>query len=197
MWILTLSLLVAATSHAEPLVTVGMPTYSGSGCPQGSVDAVFVPDYSAVSIGFSELTTQALPRERTHLGCKLNIPLKVEKGVRAIIEDSDFEGFMSLPSKAFADFFAVYRLYQGSRLRGWDVVSETGRGPYDGSFFVEETHKDRLISPCGGNFSLDLDIGMGIRNQSRTEAASFTIDSTNLAAYEGSMYFYVRTEKCK
>lgn len=178
-------------------ITLGYPTYHGSGCPPDSVGVVFVPGESAISIGFSDLTTQALPRSKDHATCKLSIPLSVPKGVRAVIVDSDFEGFLSLPKRALAEFSAIYRIYEGSKVRGSDVVYELAYGPFNSSFLVEETHKDRLKSPCGGNFSLDLDIHIGVHNASKVEAASFTIDSTNLAAYEGSMYFYVLTEKCK
>lgn len=195
--LLGILMLASFQSSMASDVTIGIPTYVGSGCPANSADAVLVPDGSVLSVGYSDFQVEALPRKAASKRCKLSIPIQVASGVQLIMTQTEFEGFLQLPQSSLAKLHSVSRLFQGTRLKGLDLACYAKRGPYDGSLFIAKSHRYSLRTGCGGTYRLEVDTEIGLVNSSRNEAASFTLDGTNVAAQSGAVNLQLSYASCR
>uniref|UniRef100_K3X9J0 DUF4360 domain-containing protein n=1 Tax=Globisporangium ultimum (strain ATCC 200006 / CBS 805.95 / DAOM BR144) TaxID=431595 RepID=K3X9J0_GLOUD len=90
---------------------MGKPTYSGSGCPKGSIDTITSNDAQSVSILFSAYsasTTSKLTRNRKTR--ELAVPVTIMRGFSIGIFQADYRGNVYVPkdATALAEFSAEY-----------------------------------------------------------------------------------------
>jgi hypothetical protein len=97
---------VALAQPAAP-VTLGLPGYGGTGCPQGSVSATLSPDGTTLAILFDEYIVEAGGDTGVPFGrksCNVSIPVHVPQGISISIISVDYRGFNFLPAGARSTF---------------------------------------------------------------------------------------------
>lgn len=92
--ILLLSL-VSFTAHAQ---ISALSSYSGNGCPQGSVHSTTTDDGSIISVLFDSFTSQTdASKIYAYSNCQMNIAVNIPAGYRISSAQSVQNGFYSVP----------------------------------------------------------------------------------------------------
>src|SRR5690349_9238242 len=74
-------------------------SFSGSGCPQGSVSTTISPDRTVITFGFDKFQTYigpGLPISERTKNCALHLSLKYPGGFQFSVVDSTYHGYAQL-----------------------------------------------------------------------------------------------------
>ena len=172
-------------SQTVTQVTVGTPVYGGSGCPQGSMRAVFAPDNLSFSLLFDQFAAEVVdsaPPKRDFMICNLMIPIQIPNGMQMEITRVDFRGFTNLPDQATALLHSVFNF----RGHGEDMnrinLRYNFQGPVVDNYELSSdvmTGGDTEVSPCGGSVQLRILNELKVRTARRGESATITLDSVD------------------
>lgn len=189
-------LLLAALGFANQAnaasVSLGQPSYGGSGCPAGSASASVSPDGSALSVLFDSYTVEAggsNPRV-ARKSCNLSIPVKVPNGMSVSLISADYRGFTDLPAGADARLDTEY-FFGGSR---GPAFSHAFRGRLSNTY----TQRHGLLagaavwSACGADVNLRVNSGLTV--SSTGTAALATVDSADFSA---GMVYHLQYRSCE
>ncbi|MBC7370616.1 MAG: DUF4360 domain-containing protein [Bdellovibrionaceae bacterium] len=172
-------------SQVVSQITVGVPSYGGNACPQGSVKAVFAADNLSFSLLFDQFVAEvtdpaAAPRDS--ISCDVLIPIQVPEGMQMKITRVDLRGFSSLPEWGRGFLHSVFNF----RGRGGDGDRMNLRfafaGPIAENYELSSdtlTPGDSEISPCGGAFQLRILNQLRIQIPQRGSQATLTLDSVD------------------
>lgn len=189
--------------HSERVtnVTAGEPTYAGNGCPQGTMRAVFAPDYLSFTLLFDGFVAEVSEGKRVDvMNCTIVLPLRLPGNMQMEVTRVDFRGFVGLPASGNAVLHSVFNFrgvrgdkdrmnlryrFQGPLSEDYqlssDVLSPNGT-------------PDTEVSPCGGQVHLRISNQVRIMSRNPNETAMVTLDSldgTNNAVY------YVNWRRCR
>lgn len=164
-------------------ITMGVPNYSGTGCPAGSAALVLSPDASQLSVLFDVYTVEANATRRVdRKNCNLNVPIHVPSGYSISVIEMDYRGFSSVPDGASADldvdaFFAGVRSYGPRHHRGFKTKTK-------GDFYVHNKieRKDIVWSPCGKDVNLKIHSSLIATTNSKGEQTLAAVDSLDINA---------------
>ncbi len=186
-------------------LAVGNPTYRGVGCPEGSMNLVFAPDFLSFSILFdsfvAEVGTDAR-KKRDVMSCDLIVPFEIPEGMQMEITRVDFRGFVGLPDRGRAVLHSVFNFLE--RDRGQDRDRINLRYKFDGP--VAENYEissgevsdgrapDTEVSPCGGRVNLRVRNQLKVVSGARGETATATIDSIDGSS---NAVYYVNWRQCQ
>lgn len=175
-------------------ISVGTPTYGGTGCPAGSASASVTDDGKSVSILFDEYLAQAggdTGRSLDRKTCNLAIPVHVPNGYSVSILKVDYRGFNSLPRGAKSQFRAEY-FFAGSV---GPKINNTFYGPLNNDYLIQDELIASAIvwSPCGADVNLRVNSSITLQNNTRTEALT-TVDSADINA---SIVYRIQTRRCR
>jgi hypothetical protein len=192
----------APNSDSETVPGLGMslPTYAGTGCPSGTLNAAISPDQKTLSILFDAYIAEAggnSGNSRSLLSCQINIPFQVPAGYRVQVVKMDYRGFTALPAATRSGFAAGFR-YLESDLRETDghrmLRKKVFVGPLQDNFTLTSViHHDRW-SPCGKPFVLAAESRLTVISNRANERVFSTIDS--LDAVQLPVKFSLRWKKC-
>lgn len=177
-------LIIGINSYASDAYIENV-SYSGSGCPAGSADAVLSPDNSVLSILFDNFVAIAgggSHPSRTVKKCLLNIPVHVPDGMQVSIEKVDYRGYMFIPLMARAKFSSSYEFeYKRLNARTYRLSKQkTTFGDFDDEFFISQMINDvHLLSKCGEDFDLKLLAEIEAVSNRFNEEVVVTIDSSD------------------
>jgi hypothetical protein len=171
--------LAPSLASAQVLV-IGLPQYSGTGCPQGSVSSVTTADRRTLSIMFSSFdvrTEQGRMMART--GCTLIVPVQVAGGQRINSMALDYRGYAYLALAQKAQFQYEYRV--GDRSVSKEANEFTG--PFDQNMVMSHPVPPDAFA-CGGSYNVVIDVNLMLlklsSNPSQEEAYG-ALDSADLA----------------
>jgi hypothetical protein len=176
----------AAASH-PPSGTVIMEslTYDGAGCPPGSAGADISPDGQALTVTYSNLTTEVgpgTPATRA-IECRLRLKLRVPKGWSYALENVDFRGYTFLEDGVSAE--------QRTRFHIQGEAPETGAvaqldGPADEDYLLQAlgTGEPLRWSRCGKGKFVDVRTRLSLSNQGAPDATGvLVVSSTDAQIY--------------
>jgi hypothetical protein len=189
---LTLTLAATTSAHAAA-VTLGDPSYGGSGCPAGSASASISPDGTALSILFDSFSVEAGgPNANvSRKSCNISIPVKVPNGFSVSLIDADYRGFVDVPNGSSARLDTEY-FFAGSQ---GPKFSSTFTGPFSNSY--TKSHQlaasSNIWSACGASVNLRVNSGMMVRAGRGAEALA-SVDS---ADFKSGVVYHVQYRPCR
>ena len=119
-------------------VTIDSISYGGSGCPQGTVAALFASDYTSVTLIFDQYIAQVGPGispTQAVKDCQIALNIIVPSGYSYSIDDIDYHGYISLPPGGFAQQAAIYYFTD-------ETEQSRGESTFTGSMAQDYTSSD-------------------------------------------------------
>ncbi|WP_020559689.1 DUF4360 domain-containing protein [Thiofilum flexile] len=191
--LVALTLSLATTSAQAAAVTLGDPSYGGSGCPAGSASASISPDGTALSILFDSFTVEAGGANSSvgRKSCNLSIPVQVPNGFSVSLIDADYRGFVDAPRGSMARLDTEY-FFAGTQ---GPKFTTTFTGPYSNSY--TKSHRlaatSNIWSACGASVNLRVNSGMMVRAGRGAEALA-TVDS---ADFKSGVVYHLQYRACR
>ena len=190
--LLACSLLLSTPLFAAD-ISLGVPGYGGTGCPDGTVSATLSPDAKSLSLLFDQYqvavggtTGKSFDRK----SCNIAIPVHVPQGLSVSILKIDYRGFNHLPQSATSQFNVEY-FFAGTR---GPSFQRTFRGVLDEDYLINNELLAQAIvwSGCGADVNLRTNSSMRVSTTSNREAMS-SIDSQDVNA---SIVYHLQWRRC-
>ena len=177
-------LALAATplaAHADTL-TLGLPGYGGTGCPDGTVSATLSPDARSLSLIFDSYEVTAggeTGRSFDRKSCNVAIPVHVPQGMSVSVLSVDYRGFNHLAPGASSQFNVEY-FFAGGR---GPSFRRSFYGPVDADYTINNplTIQAMVWSPCGADVNLRTNSSMRVSTVGNREALA-TVDTEDVNA---------------
>jgi hypothetical protein len=186
-------------SQAVTQVEIGTPVYSGNGCPQGTMRAVFAPDGLSFSLLFDQFVAEVADPSKGAsdiIACNALIPMQIPAGMQMQITRVDLRGFAALPARAKGLLHSVFNFRghsgDGNRMN----LRYDFEGPMTENYELSSdvlSPGETESSPCGGSFHLQIANQLRLRSSKKGEAASLTLDSIDGAA---EAVYFVSWQAC-
>ena len=101
-----------ATSAPDPgQITIVSTSYSGNGCPQGTVSTSTSPDKTVITYGFDAFQTYigpgTVPADRSK-NCALHLNLQYPGGFQYAVVDATYHGWARLDAGVTGTFLTTY-----------------------------------------------------------------------------------------
>jgi hypothetical protein len=103
-------LMISSTALAQPSLSLGQPSYGGTGCPAGSASVAINPDKTSLSILFDEYLSEAgfNGKQMDRKSCNIAIPVHVPQGFSVSVFKTDYRGFASVPHGGYGNLNVEY-----------------------------------------------------------------------------------------
>ena len=175
----TSALLLASTASFAETVTLGLPSYGGSGCPTGSASATVSPDGQELSVIFDKFVAN-----NGRKNCALTIPVKVPNGFQVSIYTMDYRGYVApkTTGRLTTDYF-----FAGQRTSPITRVI-TGEKNYSERDTVA-TMAD-VWSKCGDSVNMRVNAAMAASGK-----GDATVDSVDVA--HAGLVYYLKYRSCR
>jgi hypothetical protein len=185
---------LASTSALADSIYLGQPGYGGTGCPQGSVNAVLSPDAQTLSILFDQYMTQVGGSTKKTIDlktCAVSIPVHVPQGYSVSLIRLDYRGFNSLPHGAQTQLDIEY-FFGGSVGPKYKKVF---KGPQDQEYTVTNNLIATAVvwSACGADVNLRTNTKLFTRAGANKQDALSTVDSIDATA---GIIYKLQWKKC-
>ena len=190
--LLACSLLLSAPIFAAD-ISLGIPGYGGTGCPDGTVSATLSPDAKSLSLLFDQYqvavggtTGKSFDRK----SCNIAIPVRVPSGMSVSILKIDYRGFNHLPQSATSQFNVEY-FFAGTRGPSFQRIF---RGVLDEDYLINNQLVAQSVvwSGCGADVNLRTNSSMRVSTTANREAMS-SIDSQDVNA---SIVYHLQWRTC-
>lgn len=186
--------LTATHALAADDISLGNPSYGGTGCPYGTASATLSPDAKSLSILFDNYVAEAggsTGRTLDRKSCNISIPVHVPQGYSVSIFQVDYRGYNYLPQGATSTFGVEY-FFAGSR---GPRYSRTFRGELDRDYLISNTLAASAVvwSDCGQDVILRSNSNIRLMTNRYREQAMTTVDSTDIRA---GLIFHLAWRRC-
>jgi hypothetical protein len=206
--LISFALLGFEIASAQQNLVLGEPSFTGKGCPPGSVSAALSPDNSALSVLFDRFTVDKSMNGKGALrgassSCSVSLPIAVPSGYQVTIVRLDYRGFVNITARdVWLDVntrsIAVETLRQ--RSKSPPLMSTRLRGPISQDFTVTHPlNNGQIRSTCGQPFNLNFTSELLLFSNCRGKGCAIVLDGEASATIDsldasGSMDFgYVLT----
>ncbi|KAK4170046.1 hypothetical protein QBC43DRAFT_340554 [Cladorrhinum sp. PSN259] len=163
-------------------------SFSGNGCPQGSVSTTISPDKTVVTFGFDRFQTYIgpgfSPTEKTK-NCQLHLNLKYPSGFQFSVVESTYHGYAQLEKGVTGTFYSTYYFSQDASATTTTQTSIAGGGIWaSGQVY---TKADRIptasyiYSPCGASGILNVNNRIALTTTNTTASGEITNDDATVA----------------
>ena len=171
-------LLASAPSFAET-VTLGQPSYGGSGCPANSASATVSPDGQELSVIFDKFVAK-----NGRKNCALTIPVKVPNGFQVSIYTMDYRGYVApqTTGQLSTDYF-----FAGQRTR---PITRVLRGETNYSERDTVATMADVWTKCSDSINMRVNAAM-----SASGKGDATIDSVDVA--HAGLVYHLKYRACR
>lgn len=187
--------LVSMSASADD-IALGIPSYGGTGCPQGTVGATLSPDSKVLSVIFDQYMAQAGKAPMIdRKSCNLSVPVHVPNGWSVSILKIDYRGYTFVPPGAMARFDVEYFLKSFNSTSAGPKASRTFMGPYDDTYLITNQLGISGIvwSACGEDVNLRINSSIMAKTNNKKQDVLATVDSVDIAA---GMIFSLQWRQC-
>lgn len=172
---------MAAPAQAQTPITLGTPTYGGTGCPQGTASVTLSPDGSTLAVIYDQYAVNAGGGSPAiaRASCNLAIPVNIPNGFNISIVGIDYRGFNALDAGASSNFRVEY-FFSGS---SGPVFNQPFAGGLVDDFTIHNNigFASLVWSPCGADVILR--VNSSILAQAPGAATAYvSVDSTDVNA---------------
>ncbi|KAK0667799.1 hypothetical protein QBC41DRAFT_395220 [Cercophora samala] len=169
-------------------IQIDKASFSGNGCPQGSVSTSISPDKTVVTFGFDRFQTYIGPgydpTAKTK-NCQLHLSLKYPSGFQFAVVESTYHGYAQLEKGVTGTFYSTYYFSQDASATTTTQTSIAGGGIWESGQVY--TKADRIptasfiYSPCGANGILNVNNRIALTSTNRTAIGEITNDDATVA----------------
>jgi len=160
--VLPIALLAASVAGQAPSgVTIQQSSYSGNGCPQGSVSTNISPDRSTITFGFDSFQAFIGPGQQSNKqkNCQLHLGLRYPSGFQFSLVYATFHGYVRLDPGVKASLISSYYFSQNAGNTAQTRFDLSGPQYVDGQSYTKEDtipNSSVVWSPCGANGILNV-----------------------------------------
>lgn len=130
-------------------ITITSASFSGNGCPQGTVTTTFSTDKTVVTFGFDSFQTYIGPGTLASdhsKNCQLHLSLSYPGGFQYAVVDSTYHGYAQMDTGVTGTFYSTYYFSQDASATTTTQTSLTGGGTWaQGQVYTKEVCN---CSPC-------------------------------------------------
>ncbi|KAK3367344.1 hypothetical protein B0T24DRAFT_682478 [Lasiosphaeria ovina] len=163
-------------------------TFSGNGCPQGTVSTSISPDKTVITFGFDKFQTYIgpgfNPTEKTK-NCQLHLNLKYPGGFQFSVVESTYHGYAQLDKGVTGTFYSTYYFSQDASATTTTQTSITGGGIWAQGQVYTKSDKiptaSYIFSPCGANGILNINNRIALTSSNSTAIGEVTDDDATVA----------------
>jgi hypothetical protein len=163
-------------------------SFSGSGCPQGTVSTNISPDKTVITFGFDAFQTYIgpglSPIERSK-NCQLHLQLKYPGGFQFSILESTYHGYAQLETGVTGNFYSTYYFSQDARATTTTQTSIQGGGIWEqGQVYTKADQvptASYIFSPCGANGILNINNRIALTSTNPAAFGLITDDDATVA----------------
>lgn len=189
------ALAMAAPASAQgDSITLGVPGYGGTGCPEGTVSSTLSPDQKSLSLIFDTYQVSAggtTGRSFDRKSCNVAIPVHVPQGESVSILAVDYRGFNHLAPQAASQFNVEY-FFAGGR---GPSFRRSFYGPADSDYTITNNIVASAFvwSPCGADVNLRTNSSMRVNTSNNAEAMA-TVDTEDVNA---AIVYHLQWRSCR
>ncbi|KAK3290304.1 uncharacterized protein B0H64DRAFT_378833 [Chaetomium fimeti] len=163
-------------------------TFSGNGCPQGSVSTNISPDKTVITFGFDKFQTYIgpgiSPIERSK-NCQLHLSLKYPGGFQFSVLESTYHGYAQLEKGVTGNFYSTYYFSQDAQATTTTQTSISGGGIWEqGQVYTKADQiptASYIFSPCGANGILNINNRIALTSSNSSASGLITDDDATVA----------------
>lgn len=186
---------IGASALAGDDISLGQPSYGGSGCPDGTASAVLSPDKKTLSVLFDDYIVEAGGATRKRIArksCNIAIPVHVPQGYSISLFKIDYRGYTYVPRGAMARFNVEY-FFAGAR---GPRYSKTFRGYTDNDYMLTNNlaAESLVWSRCGADVNLRVNSSMMTRSNRWKDDVLATVDSADV---ETGIVYHIQWKRCR
>jgi len=163
-------------------------TFSGNGCPQGTVSTNISPDKTVITFGFDQFQTYIgpgiSPTEKSK-NCQLHLSLKYPGGFQFSVLDSTYHGYAQLDQGVTGNFYSTYYFSQDAQATTTTQTSIAGGGIWaDGQVYTKNDKiptASYIYSPCGATGILNINNRIALTSTNASASGLITDDDATVA----------------
>lgn len=181
-------------------ITITSTTYSGNGCPQGSVSTSSSDDKTVITYGFDQFQTYIGPgvaSSEKSKNCQLHLNLKYPGGFQYAVVDATYHGWARLDDGVTGSFITTYYFSQDAGKTQTTRSSFTGGGALkDGQVYTKQDSVETtatIWSPCGSNGILNINNRISLTSKDSKASGELSNDDATVAF---TQQLHVAWKKC-
>ncbi|KAF2728324.1 hypothetical protein EJ04DRAFT_449561 [Polyplosphaeria fusca] len=170
------------------LITIVESSYSGNGCPQGSVSTSTSPDKTVITYGFDLFQTYIGPGTKSSdhsKNCQLHLNLKYPGGFQYAVVDATYHGFARMDKGVTGTFLTTYYFSQDAGKTSTTRSSFTGGGALlEGQVYTKQDSVETTAtvwSPCGTTGILNINNRVSLTSSNSSAAGELSNDDATVA----------------
>ncbi|KAL5115323.1 hypothetical protein ACEQ8H_006768 [Pleosporales sp. CAS-2024a] len=178
----------ASSAPAPEQITIKDTSYSGNGCPQGSVSTSTSEDKTVITYGFDSFQTYIGPGTAASdksKNCQLHLNLAYPGGFQYAVVDATYHGWARLDAGVTGSFITTYYFSQDAGTTQTTRSSFTGGGPLStGQVYTKQDTVETtatIWSPCGANGILNVNNRIALTSANATAAGELSDDDATVA----------------
>jgi len=177
---------IPADSPPRSQIQIGMSTYSGNGCPQGSVSTIVSDDRSTVTFGFDSFQAFIGPKAKQQDGaknCALHLNLRYPGGFQMSVMDSTFHGYARLDDGVTAALITSYFFSQDASHSAHSRSELRGPEYRNGKIYEKKdviNTASVVWSPCGANGILNINNRIALSSNNRNAEGEISTDDATI-----------------
>jgi hypothetical protein len=163
-------------------------SFSGNGCPQGSVSTSFSPDRTIITFGFDKFQTYIGPTydpTAKTKNCQLHLNLKYPGGFQFALVESTYHGYAQLDAGVTGTFYSTYYFSQSPKDTTTTQTSITGGGIWaQGQVYTKADAIPTaayIYSPCGATGILNVNNRISLTSTNPKATGILTDDDATVA----------------
>jgi hypothetical protein len=163
-------------------------SFSGNGCPQGTVSTSISPDKTVVTFGFDGFQTYIGPGVSPTLktkNCQLHLNLKYPGGFQFSVVDSTYHGYAQLEKGVTGTFYSTYYFSQDASATTTTQTSIQGGPTWQSGQVYTKNDKiptaSFIYSPCGANGILNVNNRIALTTTNSSASGEITDDDATIA----------------
>lgn len=180
----------------------GQTTYGGNGCPQGTMQVVFAPDFMSFTVLFDKFViSDNSGSGATVANCDALVPMQIPAGQQMEITRVDLRGFAGLPDGAKGVLKSTFNFRGNRGDKDRITLNYQFQGPYADNYIVSTDAMNENsptpqteVSPCGGQAWLRINTTLRVNAKGKGQTASLTLDSIDSSSHA---VYYVNWKSCR
>lgn len=163
---------------------LGNATYTGLGCPAGSLVITVSPDGGAISVLFNNFRLGFKPGYigAKKVDCQIRIPMTITPGYMLEANSLDYRGFIDLPNRANSLRLTTAGVLNSGRLSNFFNKSTEFVGPKTDSFTLTHLVPQTLPNARKCNTVNELKLNVSADITSRGFSGEFSLDSADIGS---------------
>ncbi|OIW31411.1 hypothetical protein CONLIGDRAFT_653914 [Coniochaeta ligniaria NRRL 30616] len=169
-------------------IQITSASFSGNGCPQGTVSTSISPDKTVITFGFDGFQTYIgpgyNPTDKTK-NCQLHLNLKYPGGFQFSVVDSTYHGYAQLDPGVTGTFYSTYYFSQSASDTTTTQTSISGGGIWAGGQVYTKADTiptaSYIYSPCGANGILNINNRIALTSTNSSAVGELTDDDATVA----------------